>query len=260
MSQQINWKSKLVMPVSRMSDRKPIIVGHRGARGLAPENTLAAFRVAAELGIDGVEFDVQRTQDGHLVVIHDEDVERTTNGQGRIAELTLAELRRLDAGAWFDDSYRGEGVPTLHDVFEMLRPTGLLLFIELKSPWLYQGMESALAQMIREFDLVDRVQVRSFFHPVLHAMAQVAPEISLSSLWFDRVPSDDEVAFKTIDVLFTLYTPQVIAHIHRRGQQATAWTVNDPDDARRLIEAGIDGLATDFPDRLLPLFEVPERK
>jgi glycerophosphoryl diester phosphodiesterase len=249
------WDQLAPMPKSRASDRKPIIVGHRGANGLAPENTLAAFQTAADLKIDGVEFDVQRTTDGHWIVFHDDDLDRVTDGQGPVHERTLAELKVLDAGSKFDARFRGERIPTLAETFDLLRTTDLLLFIELKDPWRFPGIEQELADLTRQYDLVERVQVRSFYHASLHTFFRVAPEISLSSLWYERVPEDDEVTFKVIDVLYGLLTRDNIAHIHERGQLVTAWTVDDLDDARRLMDAGIDGLCTNYPDRLLALFE-----
>lgn len=249
------WETLRPMPRSRASDRHPIIVGHRGAQGLAPENTLPAFQAAADLRIDGVEFDIQRCQDGHLVVYHDESVEQTTNGTGRIEHLTLAELQALDAGSHFDPRFAGERIPTLDAVLDLLRGTDLLLFIEIKSPWLYPGIEADLARAIHTYDLLDRCQVRSFYHPSLLALHTIDPDIPLSGLWFDHLPLDEEPLFRTVNALYLLYTPENIARLHTRDQQVTAWTVDDLDDARRLMEAGIDGLTTNYPDRLLVLFE-----
>lgn len=249
-----DWNTLPGIPKSRGSGRKPVIVGHRGARGLAPENTLAAFRVAADLRVDGVEFDVQRTRDGHLIVIHDETVDRTTDGTGDVAAFTLDEIKRLDAGAKFAPEFAGEPVPTLGEVFDLLEPTGLLFFVEIKDPSRYPGIEQQIADLIRAYGLVDRVQVRSFEHPSLHLLYGLAPEIPISELWYERIPAKNETRFKTINVLYSLYTPENLVQIHQRGQQATAWTVNDLDAARRLMAAGIDGLTTDYPDRLLTLF------
>jgi glycerophosphoryl diester phosphodiesterase len=248
------WDGLRGMPPSRGSDRQPMIIGHRGARGLAPENTLTAFQVAIDLKIDGVEFDVQRTTDGHLVVFHDEDTSRVCGVEGAIADMTLDEVRALDAGAHFDARFRGVGVPTLRELLDLLRPTEQLLFVELKDPWRFPGLEEQTAALLREYDLVERSQVRSFFHRALHVMARVAPEIAISELWWDRLPTDDEVTFKTVNAFYPLYTPGMIAHLHARGQEAEAWTVNDLDAARVLVAEGIDALTTDYPDRLLTLF------
>jgi glycerophosphoryl diester phosphodiesterase len=249
------WASLTPMPASRVSNRKPIIVGHRGACGLAPENTLAAFQVAANLGIDGVEFDVQLTKDGHPIVFHDDEVQRVTDGTGQVIDLTLSELETLDAGATFAPQFRGERIASLREALDFLRGADLLLFIELKAPWRYPGIEEAVVNLVREFELVDRALVSTFHYPALYALHGLAPEIALAELWFDRLPHDDEITFNTIDALDSLCTPEQIARLHRRGVTVTAWTVNDLDLARDLMNAGIDGLTTDYPDRLLRLFE-----
>lgn len=248
------WDTLLPIPRSLVSDRRPLIVGHRGARGLAPENTLPAFEVAAELEIDGVEFDVQRTADGVLVVFHDDTVDRTTTGTGALADLTLEQVRALDAGARFDGRFTGTRVPTLREALDYLKTTRLLLFIELKDPWRFPGMEQQCVDLVRELGLGPRTQFRSFYHDALHELYRIAPEISISELWDDRLPADDEVTFKTVDAPHQLLTPQNIRHMQARGQQVTAWTVNELERARALAEAGIDGLCTDYPDRLLALF------
>lgn len=249
------WDTLLSMPASRVSTRKPIIVGHRGAQGLAPENTLAAFQVAIDLNIDGVEFDVQRTRDGAPVVIHDDDVDRTTNGTGHVWDHTLADLQALDAGSWFDPRFRGEQVPTLRAVFDLLKPTDLLLFVELKDPWRFDGIEAEVIRLIREYDLVERTQIRSFYHAALHTIYHLDPGIALSELWFERLPADGEITMKTVNALHSLYTRDEITRLHRRGVQVTAWTVDELADAQRLIDAGIDGLTTNYPDRMLTLFK-----
>jgi glycerophosphoryl diester phosphodiesterase len=250
-----HWDTIKPMPASLASDRRPVIIGHRGARGLAPENTMPAFQIAADLGIDGVEFDVQRTRDGKLIVFHDENVKRITTVDGMVEAMTLDEIKALDAGSTFGPDFAGERIPTLREVLDFLRQTDLLLFIELKDPWRYAGMEAAIIRLLREFDMIERTQIRSFYHAVLHLIHALEPELAVSELWLDRLPTDDEVIYKTIDAYHPLFTAENLAQIHRRGQEATAWTVNELDEARRLMDAGIDGLATDFPDRLLTLFD-----
>lgn len=249
------WDALLPIPRSLASDRHPQIVGHRGARGLAPENTLPAFEIAAELDIDGVEFDVQRTADGVLVVFHDDTVDRVTTGSGTLWEMTLDEVQTLDAGSRFDARFAGTRVPTLRETLEYLKTTRLLLFIELKDPWRFPGMAQECVDLVRELGLVERTMFRSFYHDVLHELYALAPEIAISALWDDRLPADDEVTWKTVDAPHELLTPENIRHMQARGQQVTAWTVNDVARARELMDAGIDGLCTDYPDRLLALFE-----
>jgi glycerophosphoryl diester phosphodiesterase len=253
--QRPDWDRLKPMPESRISDRHPTIVGHRGAQGLAPENTLPAFQVVLDLRADGVEFDVQRTRDGHLIVTHDENLKRITGRDALIQDLTLDEIKMLDAGSFFSADFRGTPIPTLREVFDLLKPSDLLLFVELKDPWRYPGMEAEVAALIHDYDLVERAQVRSFYHAALHTLYHVDPTISLSALWFERLPGDADVTFKTIDALHSLLTADNIAAMHRRGQQVTAWTVDDLAEAQRLIDAGIDSLTTNYPDRLLMLLK-----
>lgn len=248
------WDALLPIPRSLASDRHPQIVGHRGARGLAPENTLPAFAIAAELDIDGVEFDVQRTADGALVVFHDDEVDRVTTGSGTLWEMTLDQVQALDAGVRFGARFTGTRVPTLRETLEYLKTTRLLLFIELKDPWRFPGMAQQCVELVRELGLVERTMFRSFYHDVLHELYAIAPEIALSALWDDRLPAADEVTWKAVDAPHELLTPANIRQMQARGQQVTAWTVNDVARAQELMDAGIDGLCTDYPDRLLALF------
>lgn len=239
------------MPTSPFPGRRTMIVGHRGASGLAPENTLPAFQKALDLQVDGVEFDVQRSADGELILFHDEELDRTTNGQGNVWELTLDQLQQLDAGSWFDAGFAGTRILTLREFLTFMRDKACLLFLEIKDPFRYPGIEGEIATLIREFDLIERTQVRSFFHESLHRLHEIAPEIALSELWFSEFP--EKLTYPTLNLLHLLYTPENIVQAHAKGYRATAWTVNEGDRAQELIAAGIDGLTTDFPDRLLPL-------
>ncbi len=249
------WDTIRPMPQSRVSTRRPIIIGHRGAAGLAPENTLVAFQLALDLNIDAIEFDVQRSKDGALIVFHDEDVSRVTDGTGKLWDMTLAEIKALDAGIRSGEQFRGERIPTLEEVFDFLRQTDQVLMIEMKEPWRYPGIEAAVVEQIRKYDLIERIQIRSFYHDSLHAIHRIAPDIALSELWLDRLPRDEDVIYKAVNANHNLYTVETIARLHRRGVQVTAWTVDDLDEARRLKDAGIDGLTTNVPDQLLALFD-----
>jgi len=230
-------------------------MAHRGASGYAPENTMAAFELAVQLGADGIEFDLQRSRDGRLVIFHDEDLKRTTNIEGSLPNLTFDELRKADSGEWFGEAFRGERIPSIEELFDFFRGNDLILAPELKEPSFYPGIEEQVAQVIRAYGFEDRTQVRSFDHDALHRFYKVAPEISISDLWRLRMPNDDEVHYKTIDILFALYTEENLQQIHARGQQATAWVVNDMEAAQNLIAWGIDSIATDYPDQVLALME-----
>ncbi len=233
--------------------QRPLIIGHRGAMGLAPENTLVAVQRAIDLGVDGVELDVRRTADGFLVVFHDEDVDRTTNGSGMLHQLSLKEVKALDAGSSFDARFAGERVPTLREVFDLLQACDVMVHLELKDAWVHQGIEQQVIDLIREYGLVERVEIHSFYLPALHTAYQLAPDIFISELWYHKLPDDDETHFKAIGALYELHSVETIAQIHQRGQRVWAWTVNDVETAQWLIAAGVDGMTTDYPDQLLPV-------
>jgi len=254
----ISWHDQQPMPASSVSNRQTYVIGHRGAAGLAPENTMAAFEKAVALGCDGVEFDVQRTSDGHLVIFHDEDLKRTTNLDGMMRHIDLETLQKADSGSWFAEEFINTKVPTVRELFDFMRGNGLLLFIELKDPFRYVGIEQQVIDLIREYKFEDRVQIRSFHHDALHTVYELAPELAISELWFHKVPDASEVTYKTLNLLQSYCTSGVILDAHQRGQKITAWTVNDADIAQTLIAAGIDGMTTDYPDRIIPLVPTPQ--
>lgn len=144
---------------------RPIIYGHRGASQYAPENTLASYNRAIEMGADGIEIDVHKSKDGHLIVCHDERVDRTTNGQGYIKDLILKEIKSLDAGSWFSKEFSGEKIPLLEEVLEFVKDKDILLNIELKNgPIFYDGIEDELIRLVRVFNLVENTIISSFNH------------------------------------------------------------------------------------------------
>lgn len=243
------------MPKSRISNRKPIIVGHRGALDVAPENTIPAFEAALNAGADGVEFDVQRTVDGHLVIFHDADIDRVSDGTGMMSQMTLAELKALDVGLYFDERYRWTRIPTLIEFFDWAKDNELLLFIELKEPYRYPDIEQQVANLIREYDFVDRTQVRSFFHSGLLKINKVAPEIAISELWLNHVPWFAEVIYKTVNLMYNDCTESIIKQFHEWDREVTAWVVDDPEESRKLKEWGIDCITTNNPERILKIFD-----
>jgi glycerophosphoryl diester phosphodiesterase len=243
------------MPKSRISERKPIIVGHRGALSLAPENTIPAFEAALNAGADGVEFDVQRTVDGHLVVFHDEDVARVSDGTGMMPQMTLAELKALDVGLYFGERFRGTRIPTLIELFDWAKSNDLLLFLELKEPYRFPGIEQQVADLIKEYDFADRLQVRSFYHASLLQMNKIAPEIAISELWLNHVPWFAEVVYKTVNLMYSAYTESNIKQFHEWGREVTAWVVDDLEAVQQLKDWGIDGITTNNPEHILKIFE-----
>jgi glycerophosphoryl diester phosphodiesterase len=221
---------------------RPRIFGHRGASGEAPENTLRAFALAAQQGADGIELDVQPCADGTLMIMHDETVDRTTNGRGRVADLSAAQLAALDAG--------GEPVPTLTAAL-MLARGRLFVDIEIKDP----GIEPAIAALVAQLDMADQVAISSFYPASLAAMRQAAPHLPrwlLSVTW--QVPqwaAAAALAAVGIAPRFPAIEPALVERARADGLAVIAWTVNQPAEIERLIGLGIDAIISDYPRRVL---------
>jgi len=237
-------------------------IAHRGASAAAPPNTLAAFEKAVELGADGIEFDVQLSADRVPVVIHDFTVDTTTDGSGRVAEKTLAQLKQLDAGSHFDPAFAGERIPTLEEVLEA---TGnrLLLNVELKcfSPC-DGGLEQAVIAQIKRHATDDRVLLSSFNPFSLRRAKKIAPHIPVGLLYapdlslpLRRAWLAPLVPHEARHPEHTMVDARYVAWARRRGYRVNTWTVNDPDEMRRLIGLGVDGIITNVPDVLRDALE-----
>lgn len=239
---------------------RPLNIAHRGASAVAPPNTLSAFEKAIELGADGVEFDVRLSADGVPVVIHDATVDATTDGRGLVAEMTVGQLKRLDAGASFDPAFAGERIPTLEEVLDAVGER-LLLNIELKSASLLNhGLERAMVALIERYGLHERVLISSFNPLALRRVQKIAPHIPtalLSSarspllLPFARLISPEP--FRALHPHHTLTDERYIRRARRRDYRIHVWTVDDPTEMCRLIAWGVDGIITNVPDVLCGL-------
>lgn len=238
-------------------DRRVLNIGHRGAAGLAPGNTLAAFQAALDLGIDGVELDVHRCRTGEVVVIHDFSVDRTTNGSGKVRDLSLAEIQALDAGSRFDPRFAGEGIPTLAQVFDLVGDR-LLVNVELKSfSPRTDGLESEVIRLVRERGLADTVLVSSFNPFSLRRVRRLDPGLKLGLLYAHKLPfplNRDWLGFlfrpEALHPDHPMVDERLVARARARGQEVNAWTVNEAADMRRLVALGVHGIITDRPDVL----------
>lgn len=259
-------------PPSWDAPRPPLVIAHRGGAALWPENTLEAFRRAVALGVDALEMDVQATADDVLVVVHDDTVDRTTDGTGAVREWTIAALRRLDAGyRWTDDAgrtfpHRGRGVtiPTLDEVLAAFPATSLVVEIKPAA----SRMAAAVCRAISAAGAERRVLVASFEAAALERFRAACPDVATSA------SADEAGRYVTLSALrfvspapppvaalqlperwrgLPVLTPHLVRAAHADGLQVHAWTINETADMRRLLDLGVDGLITDRPDRALAL-------
>ncbi len=251
-----------------------LVIAHRGGKGLWPENTLYAFREAARLGVEILEMDIHSTKDGVLVVIHDDTVDRTTDGSGAVQNYTLEELRKLDAAyRWTNDDgasfpYRSQGIqiPTLEEV--LLTFSDMRLNIEIKPPDV--RIAEKLCEQIRASQSSSRVLIASFHSEVIQAFREKCPEVATSageeeirtffilnifSLTATYTPPAQAFQVPEYSGRLHILTPKFIRNAHRRNVQVHAWTINDAYTMTRLIEIGVDGIITDYPDLLLDVLK-----
>lgn len=232
----------------------PTIFAHRGASAYAPENTLAAFELAVRQGADAIELDAKLTADGHVVVIHDPTLERTTNGYGRVGQKTLAELRQLEAGSFFDPAFQGEKIPTLDEVFERVGQE-IIINIEITNYTApLDDLPQKIAAIVQRHRLQERVIFSSFNWLSLWRIHSLVPEAPLGLLalpggwgWPARAPLGRLVNYHSLHPYLEDVTPTLVQSAHRRGAKVYVYTVNRQEDMRRLLSLGVDGFFTDDP-------------
>jgi glycerophosphoryl diester phosphodiesterase len=234
---------------------RPAIFAHRGASAHAPENTLAAFELAIRQKADAIELDAKLSTDGQVVVIHDPTVDRTTDGHGWVGKMTLEALRELDAGTYFDVAFHGECIPTLEEVFETV---GRETFINIEltnyvSPG--DGLPQIVAGLVKHRHLETRVLFSSFNPQALIRAKRILPDVPIGLLaspgwsgcwtrsWLGRIL----VPYDALHPERQDVTPRLVRAAHQRNQRVHTYTVNDPQEMRRLFDLGIDGVFTDDP-------------
>ncbi|MDZ7834334.1 MAG: glycerophosphodiester phosphodiesterase [Alkalibacterium sp.] len=276
------WFLIFLFPLSSKSEHAyfeekedPLVIAHRGGRALAPENTLTAFTNAAGLGVDVLEYDIHITADGHLVVIHDDTVDRTTNGSGKVNEMTLDEIKELDAGYHFQDAdgaftFRGAGVqiPTVEEVFAAFGDKKHM--IELKDsnkPSMYGALIDEMWNKIQDYDMEENVLIVSFDHDINLRFQNVSGgEVAIGAgeeetrqfvmmhkAFLNALYRPKASAFQlpTEQEGFNLADWKLIRGASNRGMHVYYWTINEEKTMRELIELGADGIMTDDPRLLL---------
>lgn len=237
---------------------RPLIVAHRGFSAKAPENTMAGFRLALDAGADGLEFDVQLTKDGIPVVIHDETLERTTGKKGYVKDLTLKELQKLSAGSTFSSAFKKEEIPTLEQLFTELGSEFRLLNLELKTGMFpYPFIEEKVITLIRKYRLERRILISSFNHHSLQRIKMLAPDLPIGVLYMEGLVEPWLYARRLYAAALHPFYPNVtheyVIVAHRFGLGVNPFTVNDDETMKTLIDAKVDSIITNHPDRLKKL-------
>jgi len=239
----------------------PLVIAHRGDSAHRPENTLAAFAGALELGVGAVELDIQLTRDGHVVVIHDVDLERTTSGRGDVRQLTLAEVRAVSAGYpdRFGGTWAGERVPTLAEALALLRERARAM-IEIKAESVTQdetgGVEARAVEEIRRAGMLDTVALISFDQRAILRLRQLAPEISRGRI-FGRTTADELLAdarASASEVVLphkSQLNDALVARVHAAGIKLATWVVDEPEELRELARFDLYGVGSNRPGVLL---------
>lgn len=236
-------------------------VAHRGATGYAPENTIAAFDLAVDMKADYIEIDVQRSKDGKLVLIHDTTVDRTTDGTGKVGDLTFEQLRSLDAGSWKGEQFVGELIPTFEEILDRYHgKIGIL--IELKAPELYPGIEEQVAEVLKERNLDkpqnEKIIIQSFNFESVKRVDQLLPQVPVGVLTSNRADTTFEALqeFSTYADWFNpsygIVTEELVNQVHSQGMQIGSWTVRSQEAADFLLEMGVDAIISDYPDYVDP--------
>jgi len=217
-------------------------IGHRGARAYAPENTLTSFKKALEIGVDAIELDVRKTKDNQLVVIHDDNVKRTTNGDGLVCELTLKDIKGLSAEG-------GEKIPTLEEALDFLDKKVKVL-VELKE----EGIEKQVLSVIHERDLEKNVVITSFSETALKEVRELNDKVETGLIYAKHKNPIKAALDLKANYLVALYRFVHTANVekaHENGLKVVVWTINNPEEVEAYIKKGVDGIASDKPDILM---------
>lgn len=241
-----------------------IVTGHRGAGGLAPENTLAAIKAGLSQGVDRIEVDVQQTKDGQVICLHDDTIDRTTNGKGFAKDLTYDQIKKYSAGIKFSDKFKDEKIPLLEEAFQLMKDS-VTLVIEIKDgDEIYPGIEKKVVGLINKHKAKHSCIVHSFNDSVLFRIHKMDSTIVLHKLLiadfpFTQLLTDGRLKITNLEYYsfvteFSIYYPfatrRFINHVHRLNKKVNVWTVNDKSTIGRLINLGVDGIITNYPNYL----------
>ncbi len=235
--------------------KQPLIWGHRGASGYAPENTLPSFQLASDQKADGIELDIQLTKDGKIVVIHDEWIDRTSTGKGFVKDYTFDELRKFSFSETMPEFGHAD-IPLMSEVFELIRPTDLTINIELKTGIFdYAGIEEKILEMTKEYGMEDRVIYSSFNHYSILKIQELKPDAKTAFLYMDGPIDFPEYAKKHhVDAVHPWFVnlrfPDFMKQCREAGLAVNTWTVNEDYEIAFVMNYGPDAIITNYPDRV----------
>lgn len=251
-------QNRKTVPFSNMdSIRKPIKIGHRGASGYCPENTMASYQKAIDLGVDFIEIDIHMSKDGKLIVHHDPQLDRTTNGKGLLKDYTSEQLMKMDAGSWFNPDFCHERIPLLTEVLDKFLPQAGIL-IEIKHPELNPGIEQVLTTVLKNYQSDHkRIMIHSFDVASMKKCHELMPSIPVGVLVknsplgiSDKFLHEVSEFAAFVNPKHTMMSAKLKQKIHRHGMRAFTWTVNDKKKLKAFEAIKLDGIITDFPDFL----------
>jgi glycerophosphoryl diester phosphodiesterase len=236
-----------------------MIYAHRGASAFAPENTMAAFREALVQGADGIECDVQLTRDGIPVIIHDEFLERTTNGVGMVHEFTYDELNELDAGSWFNERFRGERIPTLAQLLRWVKETPLELNVEIKASLTENPrIEKIILGHLLEYDCMDRTVISSYDMRTLYQIRKIEPRVQTALLYFfldEPWKHAKAIGAQALHAFYPFLYKETVLRSRMEGLEVVAYTVDDWPDINKMYRMQVDGIITNYPNRAKRLLQ-----
>ena len=233
------------------------ITGHRGASGHAPENTLVAIETALLMGADSIEIDVQLSADGAVVLMHDATLDRTTDGSGYVSELSLTRLKEYDAGSWYGPKFRGEPIPTLPEVLETVRDRARLN-IELKAGGDWEELTKTVVQIIGSQGFINDSLVTSFNQKAVELVKELDDGIATGLIVDEFAASIFSGKHEILSMDFKLINDDFLAEARRAGKEVHVWTVNREKDMLRMLNFGVAGIMTNYPDRLHKLLLVQD--
>jgi len=250
--------------------KKCKIISHRGISQNAPENTIAAITQSVALGADAVEIDVRSAKDGHLILMHDSTVNRTTNGKGKVAQMTLQHIRTLDAGSWKDSKFASQKVPLLHEALDLLNVSGKIAVIDIKDP----AAVDKIVMLVAEKAMTGRIVIIGFNPDILKSVASLDNNIQRAWLcrdfpakaitpaqqakWLSKKAAEYNVQIVNLD--YTLISEGLIKRLHKKNIKVWAWTVNHSEIANQLIKWKIDAITTDKPELLIKITDSNQKQ